>query len=184
MARVPYLLQDDLPEEYQHLFKTDPDDPADVIVRVHRAMANNPKLFSAWGEWARTLYDEMWDARLRELVILAVANVCECTYVWHQHVPLAQEVGIDDREILAIHQGDLGALTRAEQAAVTYATAIVTNDITDEIHVKLSEHVADSEIVTIAFLASEYEQASSMIDALGIEIDGEFVGWRLENAPS
>ncbi len=184
MARVPYLSQDDLPEEYRHLFETEPDDPADVVVRAHRAMANNPTLFAAWGEWATTLYDEMGDARLRELVILAVANVCECPYIWHQHVPLAQEVGIDDREILAIHQGNLGEFTPTEQAAVTYATAIVTNDITDEIHAQLGDHVDDSEIVTIAFLASEYEQASSMIDALGVEIDGEFVGWRLENVPS
>lgn len=65
MARVPYLSQDDLPAEYRHLFETDPHDPADVIVRAHRAVANNPTLFAAWGEWARTLYDEMGDARLR-----------------------------------------------------------------------------------------------------------------------
>lgn len=88
-------------------------------------------------------------------MILAVANVCECTYVWHQHVPLAQEVGIEDREMQAIHQGDFEELTTAEQAALTYATAIVTNDITDEIHARLSDHGDDSEIVTNGLLASE-----------------------------
>lgn len=183
MARVPYLTREELPAEYRHLFATDPDDPADVLVRIHRAMANNPALLEAWGEWAGTIYEEMPDDRLRELVILAVADVCECAYVWQQHVPLARELGIEDREILAILDGDLGKFPAAERAAIEYAVAHATGAVTDEIHERLSDHFDDRDIITISLLAGEYDRASGVIDALGVEIEGEFVGWRLDGTP-
>lgn len=180
MARVPYLTQADLPEEYQYLFETDDDDPADVTVRIHRAWANNPTLLEAWGQWATTIYEEMGNARLRELVILAVAEVTDCAYVWQAHVPLARESGIDNEEILAITVGDFQEFSPAEHAALSYASAHVTNSVTDETHTQVAEHFDDSDIVTISTLASEYARISSTIDALGVEIDGEFVGWQLE----
>lgn len=183
MARVPYVTQADLPEEYQHLFETDDDDPADVTVRIHRAWANNPALFEAWGQWAMTIYEEMGDARLRELVILAVAAVSDCAYVWQAHVPLGRESEIADEEILALSDGDFAEFSGAERAAVSYAVAHVTNSVTDETHAQAAEHFDDSDIVTISTLASEYARVCSTIDALGVEIDGEFIGWNLEGPP-
>lgn len=180
MARVPYLTQDDLPAEHRHLFETDPDDPADVVVRIHRALANNPRLFAAWADWVATIYDEVADARLRELVILTVADAGDCAYVWHQHVPLARAVGIEDGEILAIHEGRFEGLPAEERAAIAYANAHATNDVTDEIHERLRDHFDDGEIVTIGLLASEYERALGVIDALSVELEGPFVGWRLD----
>lgn len=182
MARVPYLTQADLPEEYEHLFETDDDDPSDVTVRIHRAWANNPALFEAWGKWATTIYEEMDDARLRELVILAVAEVTDCAYIWQAHVPLARESGIEDEEILAISTGDFHVFSPAEHAALSYASAHVTNSVTDETHVQVAEYFDDSDIVTISTLASEYARISTTIDALGVEINSEFVGWKLEES--
>lgn len=182
MARVPYLRQADLPEEYRHLFETDDDDPTDVTVRIHRAWANNPVLLEAWGQWATTIYEEMGDARLRELVILAVAETRDCAYVWHAHVPLARKTGIADEQILAISAGEFRELSPAERAAVSYAVAHVTHAVTDDTHSWIAEHFDDRNIVTISALASEYARVCSTIDALGVEIDGEFVGWDLDGS--
>jgi 4-carboxymuconolactone decarboxylase len=180
MARVPYLTQADLPDEYEQLFETDDQDPADVTLNIHRALANNPALLEAWGQWATTIYEEIGDARHRELVILAVARVSDCPYVWHAHVPLARDSGIDDEEILAIADGEYSEFSGPEQAAISYAVDHVRNSVTDETHAQVAEQFDDSDVITISILASEYARACSIIDALGVEIDDEFVGWNLD----
>lgn len=103
-----------------------------------------------------TVYEEMGDARLRELVILAVAGVSDCSYVWQAHVTLARESGIADAKILAIADSDYPEFSGAEHAAVSSAVAHVTNSVTDETHALVAEHFNDSDIVTISTLASEY----------------------------
>lgn len=179
MARVPYVTREELPAEYRALFDTDPDDPEDVIVNVHRAWANNPRLLAAWVEWGTTVYEEVGDARLRELVLLAVARTLECRYVWHQHVPIAFESRVERREVRAVANGEYGGFEPRETAAVEYATALVTGEVDDATHEALASHVDDGTVVALAYLASEYEQIATLIDGLDVELAEPFVGWDL-----
>lgn len=180
MARLPLQSKEDLPDEYQDLFDVDEDDPDDVLLNVHRAMANNPRLLEAWGEWTWTLYEETGDARLRELVILAVANAVDSRYVWHQHVSNALAAGVSRAEITSIASGDLAAFDPAERAAIHYASALVGDGIDDDLHSELAAFVGESTVVAIVFLASEYLQVSAVIDAMAVELEDAFVGWQLE----
>lgn len=180
MARVPYLSKEDLPQEYQELFEVDEDDPNDGLVNVLRAMANNPRLLKAWSDWTWTLFDETGDSRLRELVILAVAKEVESRYVWHQHVRPALEAGVSREEILSIDGGDFEAFPPAELAALQYSTSLVAGRIDDGIHAELENFFNQDVIVAIGILASEYLQASTMIDAWAVELEDEFVGWQLQ----
>lgn len=182
MARLPYVARDDLPEEHQDLFEVDEDDPDDVHANIHRVMANDPQLFRAWGEWAWTLYDACEDARARELVILAVARAEDCRYVWHQHVPLAIEWGVSRDETIAISDGNYAAFPAAETALLNYASTLSRDSIDDDTHAELARYFSDREITAFLFLATEYLQISSIIDALEIDLEEEFVGWQLENA--
>lgn len=180
MARVPLVTTADLPAEYQHLFEVDETNPDDITINAHRAMANQPALFDAWSTWAETLYDVVDDERTRELVILAVARSVECKYVWHQHVELAIEWGIRPEEIMAISTGDIDEFAAPEQALLSYVSRLVANTIDDETHATLADHYSSAEIVSIVFLASEYEQISTLIEALSVDLDDAFVGWHLE----
>lgn len=176
MARVPLLSQNDLPEEYQDLLEVDEDDPSDVVANVHRAMANNPRVMDAWVEWVLTLYDEVGDARTRELAILAVARATDSRYVWHQHVSVALDEGVSQPEILAIADQTFEDFTPAETAVLEYATAVATEGNDDE----LSRHYDDSMVLALVFLAAEYVAIGRVIDALAVELADEFVGWQLQ----
>lgn len=181
MARVPLLTQSDLPEEYQDLFGVDEEDPTDIVVNVHRAMANNPRVMDAWVEWARTLYDEVGAARTRELAILAVARATDSWYVWHQHVSVALEEGVSQSEILAISDQAFDEFTPAETAVLEYVTAVATEGPDDRLHDELSRHYDDSMVLALVFLAAEYVAVGRVIDALAVELAAEFVGWQLQH---
>lgn len=180
MSRLPYLTKTDLPEEHEELFEVDEENPDDVLLNVHRVMANNPRLLEAWGEWMWTLYDETGDTRIRELVILAVAYEVESRYVWHQHVALSMENDVSREEILAVSQREFEVFTPAEKAVLEYATTLVTGSLDDETHDGLREFFTDDVVVAIILLASEYLQMSKAIDAMAVDLETAFVGWELE----
>ena len=181
MARVPYVTRSELPEEHQHLFDVDGEEPDDTHNHAHQVMANDPQLFTAWSEWAWALYEAVDDARVREFVILAVASALECRYVWQQHVPLAREWGISTDEIVAISAGDHAAFSAAESAVLAFGTALITGSVDDETHRALARHYTDREIVALGPLASEYLQLGTVLAALAVELEEEFVGWDREN---
>lgn len=177
MARLPILDRTDLPAEHRNLFAVDEDDPDDVNLNIHRVWANNPNLLDDWGEWTWSLYDEMGDSRIRELVILAVARTLECRYVWNQHVSLAATAGVSSDEIRAIADGTHSHFSAADRAVIEYAIAIVSEGVEDDSHRAIQRHYDAELVVTIAFLASEYAQIAMMIDAFDVELEDSFVGW-------
>lgn len=180
MARVPYLTQGDLPDEYQELFDVDESDSADVILNVHRAMVNNPRVFEAWGDWVWALYEEL-NGRTRELVILAVASATDCRYMWQQHVPLALEHGISHEEIAMIAEQEFTEFSPPETAVLEYTIALGTDAITDSLHAELSQFFSEQEIVALLFLGSEYYQLSMVMNAIAVDLEAAFVGWQLEH---
>lgn len=181
MARVPYLTQKDLPDEYQDRFEVDEADPADVVINIHRAMANNPHVLAAWAEWVTRLYEEDGDARTRELAILAVASLVESRYVWQQHVPIALDEGVSPTEILAISNQDYDEFPQREAALLRYVMAFATGAVDEAAHTELSNVFDDRMVITTVFLVTEYVGISKVVDALAVELDGEFVGWELEH---
>lgn len=180
MARLPYLTRADVSEEHEYLFDVDEDDPDDVLINVHRAMMHNPHIKGAWDDWAWTLYGEIEDSRIRELVILTVARHVESRYVWHQHVHPALAAGISKDEILAVNELDIDGFAAEERAVIDYTIVFLEDSIDDDTHATLASVFPDSVVVALLFLISEYRQMSSVIDALAIELETDFVGWELE----
>jgi alkylhydroperoxidase family enzyme len=119
--------------------------------------------------------------RQRELVILTVASEVRSHYEWHQHVAIARELGVDDREIEAIARDDRTPFSELECLLVAYARAVTRGRVTDSLHKAMAECFDHSAIVGTAALASSYFALGHLIDALDIEIEvgDEFVGWDL-----
>lgn len=181
MARVPYLDQDDLPEEYRPLFDIDEDAGPGSVINLWRAMANNPAILKSNMLWMNTLWEESGDSRLRELVIMAAARGQKSEYEWHQHVSIGRREGLTDAEMLDIEAGDYEAFDPRETAALQYADAVVAGDVDDATHEALAEWFDDGDIVALAMLLGSYVATALFLDALGVEPRDQFVGWRLEN---
>lgn len=181
MARVQYLDQSDLAEPYQPLL--DPDKMGELhgVLNLFRGLANNPDVLRSFVLWSNTLWSECGlSVRERELLILRLAVGLESRYEWNQHVPIALQNGIDAEEITAIAEGRVDPFDDFEIALLQYGSKFVDRSVTDATHETLGEHLSVGEIVAVAAVCSHYVATAGIVEALGIDLEDEFVGWRLE----
>ncbi|WP_338729589.1 carboxymuconolactone decarboxylase family protein [Haladaptatus sp. DJG-WS-42] len=178
MARVPYLDFDNLSPDAAALVEETGLGP----LHVFRALANNPAALATLTKSAGVLWtDAGLDTRGAEFVILTVARAVDSAYEWHQHAEIGLDAGLTTETIRAISTGATDALTPEDAALYEYVTAYVDGAVDDATHDQLATFFDDSAVVGIAMLAGEYLALSRTIDALDIEVEGEFIGWNIEN---
>ncbi len=192
MARLSYADPADLAPEKRELLDTMLDADIDESEREHslrggslnvyRAIARNPPLLEAFRAYA----SEVWAGagltpREREIVILSTAFYTDSSYEWHQHVRVALDEGIETNLILAISHENYEFLEPAHEALVRYVEHFVRGQVTDELHDRLAVHFDDDIILGVGMLAGCYLGLARVLQALGVELREEFVGWDLEN---
>lgn len=181
MARVPYVNSSDLADEYQELIVSSLQ--PGKTVNVYRAIGNNPEVLNGLRTFLGTLWDETGlDDHQRELVILGVANEIQSRYIWHSHVGIGRREGVTDDEILAISTGQLDEFDTDDETLLRYALAAMAGEVDDDVHDAARDRFDDETITGVAALATGYVLLGRLIDALGVELETEFVGWQLENA--
>lgn len=198
MARIPYVEPEDVPGEYRDLLdpanpyltderaegETEPDSWGSVteMRSTHGVLGHNPALLDAFRRYARDLWRETGlTRRERELVILSVANARESAYEWHQHVPIALAAGVSRGEIRALREGELDRFDDRDAALIEYVGRFVEETVDDEVHGALLAHVDESTLIGIDLLAGYYVSIDLMGGAQELDLEGEFVGWDLEN---
>lgn len=190
MARIPYVTQDDLPEEnrqllrsfrantpeeYQHLLSTDERN-------VYRTLAHVPRSLAAFREFGGTLREELdLDPRERELIILTAASELRSAYEWHQHVRIGLAEGLSREEILAISTGQFDRFDEDDRVLVEYVADYITGTVDDETYDAFARTATDSKVVGVGLLAGMYIVIARQMDSLGVETEELFVGWDLEN---
>jgi len=178
MARVPHVTETDLPPHQQDMLVSA---LQGTELNIYRTVGNNPAVLYG----LRTLLGSLWrdsglDDPQRELVVLAVARETDSTYAWHQHVSIARDVGLSDAEIIAISDGKLDSFDRSDRLLVEYATATVRGTVDDALADRLAVAFDDETVVGITTLASGYLMVARLLDALAVETETPFVGWRLD----
>jgi AhpD family alkylhydroperoxidase len=102
------------------------------------------------------------DPRLREVVLLSVAEALECRYCRTAHTELARGAGVDDDAIEAIRGSVWARLAPRERAAVVSALrrvgAGIGTDATPD--ARLEEHFRPEEVARIAALVDAIRIAS------------------------
>ncbi|MCL7418282.1 MAG: carboxymuconolactone decarboxylase family protein, partial [Halalkalicoccus sp.] len=147
-------------------------------LHVYRALGNNPEVLAGLRGFLSSLWsDSGLSDRERELVILAVTREIGNEYEFHQHVNIARDVGIDDGTIGAVSRGEFDDLDGEEAALLRYALAVVGGEVEDRDHDAITERYDESAVVGVAALAEGYTALGGIIDALGVELEEEFVGW-------
>ena len=197
MARIPYLDQQDVPEEYRKLLTTHLEDSLsnveeyDNVVEqnvaggsrnIYRLFAHEPEILRSH----RAHLTAMWETfqispRERELALLALARELRAEYEWHHHMPVARDEGISRVELEAIADGDYDIFDDRETAILEYAEKFAQRRVDDETHERVAESYNDNAMLGLSVLLGFYVFMGYTLDALDIDIEDEFVGWELEN---
>jgi len=143
------------------------------LINIYRLLLHSPALAESWFinnnavRWNTEL-----DGRLRELVILRIANLNGATYVIKQHVPeLAFAEGLSQAECdaLADWRG-FGRFNAREQAALAYADAMTLKiAVPDTVFDGLKPHFSERQIVELTVLIGTYNMQTRVLCALQID---------------
>lgn len=190
MARVPFVTTDELPDDERHLLSSfgpkAPDDHPELLSEdernVYRTLAHAPSTLEAFRNFGGTVREELGFApRERELVVMSAARALESAYEWHQHVRIGLAEGLSRDEIVAIADGEYDPFDEDERALLAYVSAFVTGSVDDETYERFAETADERTIVGVGLLAGVYVVIARQMDALEVETEEPFVGWRLEN---
>lgn len=152
-------------------------DNKDII----RKMSDNPTLTELHIFANVTIWQKCGlNSKEIEMVILSAASELDFKFAWHHHVHEAVDVGIDEREIVSIHN-DYETFDNKHQTLMKFARMIVNASQSGVSKQNIQQHYTNNVIVGAAMLASYYAFIHNMADALNVELTEEFVGWKVEN---
>jgi alkylhydroperoxidase family enzyme len=175
MAHVPLLAPEDWPAGSEELLERIRGARRGNVINIYRMLIHSPKMVPAWLDWFNTVrWGMSLPGRLRELVIVRIANITGSAYAIRQHVPkLAAADGVSQEECDALaDSGDSPTFSDAERAALAYAeTMIRDRKVGDEVMARLKQHYSDTEIVELTILVGTYAMHGHVMQALDIDLE-------------
>lgn len=116
------------------------------------------------------LEDGSLERRLKEWVILQVARLHQCGYVYEAHKKALSRALTTD----ALDGGsnlDMSTLTDCEKLAIRYAGQITANAVEPETFQELSACFTEAQVVELTVLASYYNAICRIVSALDVGMD-------------
>jgi AhpD family alkylhydroperoxidase len=141
----------------------------------YKALLHTPSLASAWFEFNNAVrFQTGLGDRVRELVIMRVAALTGCDYVWKVHqAQYAAPAGVTPREVEALRDWrKSGVYGEKESALLEYVDAI-TRDVAvpDAVFDGMRKHYSEREILELTVLTSAYNMQARLLCALDIQPD-------------
>ncbi|MEU5842035.1 carboxymuconolactone decarboxylase family protein [Rhodococcus sp. NPDC047139] len=137
-------------------------------------LVHHPELTKAFlGFSVHLLFRSTLPARLRELVILRVAELHDCSYEREHHIEIAQtEAGLTPDEITAALGGT--AADPFEQRLLDSVRELTeTSRLSEETWTALSEHLTTKQLMDLIFTVGGYSLMAMAYNTFGIESDDE-----------
>jgi alkylhydroperoxidase family enzyme len=122
MPRIPYLVPEEASAETRELLGRVPE------LNIFRMMANAQScLRQTMALGNAILKKQRLSPKLREIAILAVAELDGGRYEWTQHVPIGERVGMSRAQIDALARRDFrnSCFDDAEQAVIAFTEEVV-----------------------------------------------------------
>ena len=139
----------------------------------YRALLHSPELAAGWFEFNNAVrFQSGLDARTRELVIMRVAALTGCEYVWKVHeAQYALPAGLTPPQVAALREGSRSAAFDARERALLAYVEAMTRDVAvpDGVFAEMKRHFDDRTTVEVTVLVGAYNMQTRVLRALGIE---------------
>jgi AhpD family alkylhydroperoxidase len=139
----------------------------------YRALLHTPGLASAWFDFNNAVrFQTRLDDRVRELVIMRVAALTGCDYVFEVHkAQYAKPAGVTPEQVEALRERSPSALFGGGDSALLAYVDAMTRDVevADAVFEGLRGHFSDREIVEVTVLTAAYNMHTRFLKALGFK---------------
>ena len=143
----------------------------DEVVAPLSTLARHPDLARSFLGFNRhLLFASTLPPRVRELLILRTAAICDCEFERVQHVRIAQREGIDDDTIARTLYGPDAAGWFPEDLVLIRATDELCSSwtLSDETWAALAEVFDDRQLMDLVFTVGSYAMFAMACNAFGI----------------
>jgi alkylhydroperoxidase family enzyme len=115
--------------------------------------------------------------RQREIVVLRVATLCQCSYEWAQHVVVGRDVGLTDTEITLVTMGPDAPFLDPLDAAVIRAVDELFEDraISRETWAALAADLDTQQLLDLIFTTGAYQTLALVMRSFELELDDDLV---------
>lgn len=138
------------------------------------AMAHHPALAQAFYTFnGHLLNGTTLSARQRELIVLRVAAVKNSGYEWAQHLLLAEDAGLTDREIASVAYGPDNPLWSELDAALVRSVDDVVREggLSDSTWMVLAMHLDTAQILDVIHTVGGYLTLAAVIQSLDLQLE-------------
>jgi 4-carboxymuconolactone decarboxylase len=170
MSRIPLVSIDQQPEPVRQWMQRR------GSLNVFRLLANAPQVFVGWTHMVDELFESpTFSPRMREVVILRVANLQASRYELGQHVAIARTAGLTEQQIDAIlENGDLAAanFSHTERTALDITTELCsTHRLRDDTFAAAHAAFGDEALTELLMIISCYYGLALVLNAADLDLD-------------
>ena len=139
----------------------------------YKALLHTPALASAWFEYNNAVrFQTSLGDRVRELVILRVAALTGCDYVWTVHAAqYAAPAGVTPQQVEALRDWRKSGLYGEKESALLAYVDAMTRDVAvaDAVFDGMRKHFSEREILELTVLTGAYNMQARLLRALDIQ---------------
>jgi len=173
MARIPYVEEKDHPELAAEIAKIK--GGRGGLINIYKLLLHSPTVCMTWFEHMGAIrWKTKLTPRLREIVIVRIAQAAKYGYALQQHVPriaVPDGVSVEECEALKDWQGSK-FFNEAERAALAYVDAMrAAPEVPDDVFNAVRKHYNEREIVELSVLVGTYLMHNRVLMALRVDLE-------------
>lgn len=174
MSSLPYADADQLGEMLRESPFAEDTPPGNVF----RMLSHTPAIgAAALGLIYAVLSEADLDPRLREIVILRVAERSAAPYAFAQHAAIAASVGVPDAQIAALETGQAPpeVFDQHERAVLDFADQVLDRPrVSAQTFARLHEYIPARQIVELLITAGCFRMMSRLVTVFELELEPAF----------
>ena len=172
MARVPFATRESMSSEGQEIWD-EIESSRGGVARNYAALLHNPQAagrMATLGGYAR--FETTMDPRIKTLAVLTTAREANGHYVWTVNQRAAQEAGVSEDIVQAIHEFRAPAGLEAKDAQVVQFVLELLRQhrISDATFEALRSQVGDAGVVDVLVVVGYYYTLAHCLQALEVEL--------------
>lgn len=157
-----------------------------TVLHLYRVLGWSPPLVKAWGPFAWSLRFELGASRrLRELMVIRIAEVLCARYEYQHHVHMALDEGVTPDQVAALSQWEISALfDEQERMVLRLADELAMGSGASATTMKtLQSAFSESEIMELLVTGAYYCAVARVVNSLDLDLEPGHEHLRARNEP-